>query len=108
MSVLLARRVMVATIFLLGTATLSPAADRLSAARDLVNAMGCLGCHAIGSRGGTLGPALDEVGKRLNREEIQRQLIEPRVKNPASSMPSYRHLTEEQQQLLVDYLLLLR
>ncbi len=40
----------------------------------------CITCHKIGSEGGQIGPALDDVGKRLKREEILESLLEPSKK----------------------------
>ena len=53
-------------------------------------ASGCLGCHKIGENGGTLGPALTDIGQRLPRQAIERTLI-----NPTAPMPSYSKLAQE-------------
>src|SRR5574337_236307 len=37
--------------------------------RKLYSDMMCAGCHQIGGKGGTVGPALDDVGTRRTRED---------------------------------------
>lgn len=37
----------------------------------------CTRCHAIGGRGGDVGPDLQNVGERMTREEILQSLVEP-------------------------------
>lgn len=39
-------------------------APRIVEAQALAMERGCLGCHKVGGRGGDMGPALDEVGRR--------------------------------------------
>jgi putative heme-binding domain-containing protein len=38
----------------------------------------CLSCHQVGKHGGTVGPALSDVGKRLKPEEIAEGLLWPK------------------------------
>src|SRR5207247_10885859 len=38
----------------------------------------CLSCHQVGARGGTVGPALTDVGKRLKPEEIAEAILWPK------------------------------
>jgi putative heme-binding domain-containing protein len=38
----------------------------------------CLSCHQVGPRGGTIGPPLTDVGKRLKPEEIAEALLWPK------------------------------
>ena len=40
-------------------------------------ALQCRSCHAVGGRGGAVGPALDRVGARLDRRQILESLLEP-------------------------------
>jgi len=37
----------------------------------------CVRCHALGGAGGTVGPALDNIGNILNREQLLEALINP-------------------------------
>lgn len=40
----------------------------------------CINCHQVGGKGGSVGPALDDIGKRFNREQILQSLLEPSLK----------------------------
>jgi len=73
-------------------------------ATQLIDSGGCRGCHRIAGRGGSLGAALDGVGKRLGRERLRRQLLAARQANPGSAVPSYDHLSPAELELLLDYL----
>ena len=39
--------------------------------------MQCKNCHRIGETGGTVGPELDHIGKKLNRAQMLESLVEP-------------------------------
>jgi menaquinol-cytochrome c reductase cytochrome b/c subunit len=61
---------------------------------------GCLACHKVGENGnGGPGPALTEIGDKLQKAAI-RQTLE----NPTAPMPSYRGLPENKKAALVDFL----
>ncbi len=53
-----------------------------NAGRDMFfdKRMQCAVCHRIGTQGGAVGPALDDVGKRQTRGEILASLLEPSKK----------------------------
>jgi len=79
-----------------------PVAAQFEEGRSAVASSGCLGCHVIGENGGSLGPDLTEIGKRLPGPAIARTLV-----NPTAPMPSYAKLrteSPEKFQALVDYL----
>ncbi|MEH6679760.1 MAG: HEAT repeat domain-containing protein [Sediminicola sp.] len=40
----------------------------------------CVRCHSVGGAGGKVGPALDNIGKVLSREEILESLIHPNAR----------------------------
>src|SRR5262249_46525410 len=40
----------------------------------------CMSCHKIGAQGGTVGPDLSEVGKRLSSQEIIEHVLWPKRK----------------------------
>lgn len=77
-------------------------------ARELINALGCKGCHQVGGEGGNLGPALDGVGSRLKEKDIREHLLNPKAKNPNSMMPAFTTLPEKDLKALVDYLVSLK
>jgi len=85
----------------------APTTDELTdggRGRSLLNALGCKGCHSFEGSGGTLGPALDDVGKRLDTAGIKAKLLSPRNHNPKSMMPSYSHLPSPDLKLLAAFL----
>jgi cytochrome c oxidase cbb3-type subunit 3 len=45
--------------------------------KALFGAQGCGGCHMVDGAGGSLGPALDEVGARRSSERLRQCLTEP-------------------------------
>lgn len=63
----------------------------------------CSSCHMVGGKGGSVGPALDEVYKRLNREQMIAWLKNPQEVKPGTTMPKLP-LSEEQLIELADYL----
>jgi len=65
---------------------------------------GCIQCHSIGGRGGSLGPDLTAVAQRRSRGWIRQQIRNPRKHNPNSAMPSFDHLSWLEVEALVRYL----
>ncbi len=63
----------------------------------------CTACHMLGGKGGNVGPALDEVYKRLTREQMIAWLRDPQTIKPGTAMPKLP-LNEEQLVELADYL----
>jgi nitric oxide reductase subunit C len=47
----------------------------------------CLACHSLEGQGGKVGPALDDVGSRLDREYIVKWLRDPLLVKPDTKMP---------------------
>lgn len=88
--------------------SLAVAAPALAAddarARELINSLGCKGCHQLDGGGGTMGPAFKGVGSRLKEKDIREQLVNPKGKNPKTMMPAYANLPEKDLKVLVDYL----
>ncbi len=48
----------------------------------------CVACHAVGGKGGGVGPALDGVAKRFSEEELHRWLADPPSVRPGTAMPN--------------------
>lgn len=63
----------------------------------------CVACHAIGGRGGNVGPALDGVADRRDPENLNRWLHDPRAERPQTTMPQLP-LTDLQIEELVTWL----
>ncbi|HWI40832.1 MAG TPA: c-type cytochrome [Verrucomicrobiae bacterium] len=65
----------------------------------------CSRCHSIRGVGGTTGPDLSGVAARRDEEYIRRQLKNPKAHNKESRMPSFSHMSEEERDAVVVYLL---
>lgn len=99
------QRLLFTLLFLALTLPCAARAEDLEAqARELINALGCKGCHPFNGQGGNLAPSLNEVGARLSKEEIRAWLIAPKNQRPDSLMPSFRHVPAEDIEILVRYL----
>ncbi len=48
-----------------------------SEAGKVIAQFGCQACHAISGNGGELGPSLENVGTRLDADQIRQSIIEP-------------------------------
>lgn len=69
----------------------------------LLTSKGCLGCHMLGGSGGTLGPALDQVGARRDQATIAKIIADPRSVNPAATMPVLP-MSDMERQAIAEYL----
>ena len=91
-------------VLLLGLAMLSyfimaPPVAAEPTSKDLVDRLGCLGCHSLHGKGGDRGPAWDGLGTRLTPESIEKQIV-----SPQGRMPSYAQLKPDELKALVTYL----
>ena len=93
-----------ATILALAFVSPAPAAFDAAHAKEIIKSQGCLGCHRIAGSGGTFGPALDGVGKRLSAKQIRTKLLDPKSSNPNSAMPSFGQLPAKDLAAVVEYL----
>ena len=59
---------------------------------ELIQALGCKGCHTFAGNGGSLAVNLDNIGARLTVAKIEKQLIHGSASNAEKFMPSYRTL----------------
>ena len=73
-------------------------------ARRLFNALGCKGCHLFEGQGGSLAPALDDIGSRMTRSQIIRHLEAHAEARGPEFMPSYSTTSKEELELLSDFL----
>jgi mono/diheme cytochrome c family protein len=83
-----------------------PAAD--GSASQLIESLGCRGCHRIQNFGGSLGPDLTAVGTRLTTTEIAEWLATHPRAGASQMMPSYSTLSAEEIDKLSSYLYNLR
>lgn len=47
----------------------------------------CIACHSLASQGGQVGPALDGVGDRMTKEQLETWLDNPGAVRPGTAMP---------------------
>lgn len=73
-------------------------------ARALLNSQGCKGCHRIDDQGGSAGPDLSEVGRRLTPQQLRRKLVAAPPGKEGVYMPSFAHLSPADLDALVDFL----
>jgi mono/diheme cytochrome c family protein len=74
------------------------------AGRRLFEEKGCIGCHSIGGKGGSVGPALDEVAKRHDAQWISAHFKNPVAVSPGSVMPQF-NFSEQEIRGLTEFLL---
>jgi mono/diheme cytochrome c family protein len=74
------------------------------AGRRLFQEKGCGDCHALGGKGGTIGPALDQVGKRHDSDWIIAHFKNPQAVSPGTLMPQF-NLSEQEVRALTEFLL---
>jgi len=65
---------------------------------------GCIGCHAIAGKGGTTGPALDEVAKRHDAQWISSHFKNPAAVSPGTVMPQF-NFNEQEIRALTEFLI---
>jgi mono/diheme cytochrome c family protein len=68
----------------------------------------CHDCHTLKGKGGSAGPNLTNVGRRRSREFIAQQIRDPKVNNANTNMPSFKDMSDEDINILADYLASLR
>ena len=79
----------------------------VGAGQRLFQEKGCIGCHSVAGKGGTIGPALDDVGLRRSPEWMIQHFREPQAVTPGTVMPKFG-FTEEEARALTDFLVHLR
>lgn len=57
---------------------------------------GCMNCHSLHGTGGTFGPALDTIGRKLGVEQIEHYIKDPKAVNPKAMMPPQTALSEKE------------
>lgn len=77
-------------------------------ALQLIQSLGCKGCHTIKGGGGSLAPDLTQIGSRMTAEQIHNHLVAHSDTRTGGFMPSYSTLTENDLNLITQYLYNLR
>ncbi len=72
-----------------------PKADRLNRGRQLVETLGCFGCHKIGGYEGLrkVGPDLTRIRGKLEPEWVSKWVNNPKDFRPTTKMPRFFHLS---------------
>jgi nitric oxide reductase subunit C len=65
---------------------------------------GCMNCHSLHGTGGTFGPALDTVGRKLSLEQIEHYVQDPKGANPKAMMPPQKELTARELEEVAKFL----
>ena len=64
----------------------------------------CMSCHSLHGEGGSFGPPLDTVGRKMNQEEIEHYIKDPKGINPNAMMPPQTELTEKELEEVAKFL----
>ncbi len=83
--------------------TFNPTAADVHEGRVLMERNGCFACHAVDGFGGQIGPALNGVKERKNREELFRWIKSPWSVKPGTKMPQFQ-LSDEAVLKILSYL----
>ena len=65
---------------------------------------GCMNCHSLHGTGGSFGPALDSIGRKLDREAIEHYIRDPKAVNPKALMPAQTTLSEKELEEVAGFL----
>ncbi|NNF84034.1 MAG: c-type cytochrome, partial [Deltaproteobacteria bacterium] len=65
---------------------------------------GCMNCHALNGIGGTLGPALDTIGRELSAEQIRTYVRDPKSVDSESMMPPQTGLSDRELEEVAKFL----
>jgi nitric oxide reductase subunit C len=76
----------------------------LSPGAAVFQTRGCMNCHALHGTGGTFGPALDIVGRRLSREQIEHYVKNPKSVNDKALMPAQKDLSDKELEEVAGFL----
>lgn len=79
----------------------------IASGRRLYDQMNCAYCHAIGGKGGKVGPALDKGAGGESEEWLTRHFKDPQSVTPGSRMPKM-NLLDDEVKVLVAYMKSLR
>ncbi len=73
--------------------------------KSLFNSEGCIGCHTIDGKGGSVGPNLSAEGsKGLSKDWLTVQIKDPKKHDPGSVMPPFSSISEQDINALTTYI----
>lgn len=67
----------------------------------------CVACHQVNGKGGNVGPSLDGVANRFNREYLVKWLRDPQAVKKGTTMPKLP-LNDQEVESIADYLMTLK
>jgi len=92
------------TALALAAVVTAPATVRAEAnGKTLIERKGCLDCHSLMGRGGSMGPPLQATPSWSPPDRMRQYIKDPRVVNAGSMMPA-SSMTDEEIGAVVDYL----
>lgn len=101
----------ICTLFVVGSlltftarTSAAPAPEPDGSAAQLIESLGCRGCHRIQGNGGSLATDLTTIGTRLTTAEIVELLTAHTRTDNNQLMPSYSTLSTEEINKLSSYL----
>jgi len=65
---------------------------------------GCMNCHSLHGTGGTFGPALDTIGRKLSKEQVEHYIRDPKATNPKALMPPQKDLSDKELEEVAGFL----
>lgn len=65
---------------------------------------GCMNCHSLHGTGGTFGPVLDAIGRKLTLEQIEHYVKDPKSVNPNAMMPPQTALSDRELEEVASFL----
>jgi nitric oxide reductase subunit C len=65
---------------------------------------GCMNCHSLHGTGGTFGPALDTIGRKLSMEQVEHYIRNPKAANPKALMPAQKDLSDKELEEVAGFL----
>ena len=72
--------------------------------KQMIEVLGCMGCHKIKGEGGSLAADLTLIGSRKTEEQIRIQLTADSASRKKGFMPSYQSLPEKDLRQISSYL----
>jgi nitric oxide reductase subunit C len=76
----------------------------VSAGAAVFQTRGCMNCHSLHGTGGTFGPAMDTIGRKLNIEQIEHYIENPKAVNPKAMMPAQTELSAKEREAVAGFL----
>jgi mono/diheme cytochrome c family protein len=79
-------------------------ADSETEARKLINTQGCKACHTLAGNGGVIAGSFEAMRDQLTPAQVRSQLVNPERKHGNDKIPDFSHLSEEEIDLLVNFI----